>query len=115
MTEVFDMAVKELSGLSGASYEKSLSNLIKEGIDVIGPKSKVRCAPKDKKAVSSAVRKLNGGQVRLTVDERGIDTIGGVALTTTDGSVKFDNTFEARLERMRPALRKEAAGLLTAG
>jgi V/A-type H+-transporting ATPase subunit E len=72
------------------------------------------CATKDKKAVSSAVRKLNGGQVKLAFDDEPVDTIGGVVLTAADGSIKFDNTFEARLERMRPNLRKEVAGLLTA-
>jgi V/A-type H+-transporting ATPase subunit E len=115
VNEVFDLAVKEVSEASGASYEKALARLISEGVDVIGPKAKVMSSSKDKKAVSSAVRKLSSGNVKLQFDDEPVETIGGVVLTTAGGSVKFDNTFEARLERMRPTLRKEVAGLLTGG
>jgi V/A-type H+-transporting ATPase subunit E len=47
------------------------------------------------------------------LSEDSIETIGGIVLSNADGTVKFDNTFESRLERMRPALRKEVAGILT--
>ena len=90
-----------------------MTALIREGLDVIGPRAVVHCSTKQRKAVSSVVRRLNKGSVRLTVDEKGIETIGGVTLTTSNGSVKFDNTFEARLERMRPTLRKDVAAILT--
>lgn len=106
--------MKEISGSSGTAYEKSLTMLISEGVEVIGPKARVHCNSKDRKAVASALKKL-GGQAKLTLEEGAVPTIGGVVLTTPDGSVKFDNTFEARLERMRPELRREVAGHLTAG
>jgi len=38
--------------------------------------------------------------------------MGGVVLTTSDGSIRFDNTFEARLERTKPTLRKDVAAIL---
>lgn len=110
--EVFDLATKEISSASGSSYEASIANLIKEGIEVIGQKAKVQCAPKDKKAVASAIKKLEGGQTKLILDEAPVETMGGVVLTTHDGSVRFDNTFEARLERMKPTLRKDVAAIL---
>jgi V/A-type H+/Na+-transporting ATPase subunit E len=114
VTEVFDSAVRKVSSLSGEAEEASLTTLLKEGMEAIGTKAVVHSSAKERKAVSAAVRKLNKGPVRLSVDEKGIETIGGVMLTTSDGSVKFDNTFEARLERMRPSLRKEVAAILTA-
>jgi len=113
VNEAFDSAVRRVSSLSDSAVESSLAALIREGMDAIGPKAVVHCSAKQRKAVSSAVRKLNKGVVKLTVDEKGIETIGGVVLSTSNGSVKFDNTFEARLERMRPTLRKEVAGILT--
>ena len=113
VNEVFDSAVRRVSALSDSAIESSLNGLIKEGIDVIGPRAVVHCSAKQRKAVTSAVRKLNKGPVRLTVDEKGIETMGGVILASPNGSVRFDNTFEARLERMRPNLRKEVAGILT--
>lgn len=113
ITEVFDAAAKKVSQTSGSYHEASLARLIKEGVDVLGPKARVLCAAKDNRAVSAAVEKLAGKEGRLVVETLGVDTIGGVVLTSGDGSVKFDNTFEARLERMRPSLRKEVAALLT--
>jgi len=112
LNEVFDLAVKEVSGMSGEAHEKSLARLIQEGLEVIGPKATVLCSAREKKAVASSIRRL-GGKAKVTLDDQSIDTIGGVMLATDDGSVRFDNTFEARLERMRPALRKEVAGILT--
>jgi V/A-type H+/Na+-transporting ATPase subunit E len=112
VNEAFDLAAKQISSESGASQEKALASLIQEGLDVIGPKARVQCAAKDRRAVSSAIRKL-GSKAKLSLDDEEIDTTGGVILTTPDGSVRFDNTFEARLERMRPTLRKEVAAILT--
>jgi V/A-type H+-transporting ATPase subunit E len=112
VNEVFELATKEIAGSSGPSYEKSIAGLIKEGIGVIGQKAKVGCSSKDNKVVASAIRKLEGGQTKLTLEETPIETMGGVVLTTPDSSVRFDNTFEARLERMRPTLRKDVAAIL---
>ena len=112
VNEVFDLAAKQISLVSGVPQEQALATLIREGLDVIGPRAKVSCASKDRKAVSSAIRKL-GRKAKLSLDDRELDTMGGVILTTPDGTVRFDNTFEARLERMRPTLRKAVAAILT--
>jgi len=113
VNEVFDMAMKEISESEGAAYERAMVDLIKQGLDVIGHKASVSCSTKDKKAVSAAIHKLNSSTVKLTLEDKHIETIGGVILTTSDGSVRFDNTFEARLERDKATLRKEVAGILT--
>jgi V/A-type H+-transporting ATPase subunit E len=112
VNEAFDRAAKQISTVSGASQEKALASLIQEGFDTIGPRARVSCASKDRKAVSSTIRRF-GGKAKLSLDDREIDTMGGVILTKSDGTVRFDNTFEARLERMRPTLRKEVAAILT--
>jgi V/A-type H+/Na+-transporting ATPase subunit E len=112
VNEVFDLATKEVSSASGPSHEKSIASLIKEGIGVIGTKAKVQCSSKDTKAVASAIRKLEGGQTKLTLEEEPVETLGGVVLITPDGSIRFDNTIEARLERMKPILRKDVAAIL---
>ena len=112
VNEAFDLAAKQISAVSGASQEKALASLIEEGLEVIGSRARVSCASKDRKAVSAAMKKL-GNTAKLSLDEEDVDTMGGVILTTTDGTVRFDNTFEARLERMRPTLRKAVAAILT--
>jgi V/A-type H+/Na+-transporting ATPase subunit E len=113
VTEVFDSAVAHISKSSGSDYEKPLERLVEEGVNAIGPRAKVQCSSRDRKVVSSVIRKLDREGSKLTLESEPIETIGGVVLTSTDGTVRFDNTFEARLERMRPTLRKEVAAMLT--
>jgi V/A-type H+-transporting ATPase subunit E len=113
VNEVFGLAVEELKAGSGSAYQRALGRLVQEGLDVIGPRAKISCSSRDRKTVAAAVRTLNGGKVKLTLDDESIETIGGVVLLTPDGSVRFDNTFEARLERSKSTLRKEVAGILT--
>ena len=112
VNSAFDSAIEAISEEKGASYEKAMARLIQEGLDVIGLKARVQCSSKDKSAVAAAVKRLSGKE-KVSMDEDPIDTIGGVVLASPDGSVRFDNTFEARLERMRPILRKEVAAILT--
>jgi V/A-type H+-transporting ATPase subunit E len=108
----FDAATKIISAERGASYEKAMTRLIQEGLDVIGQRAKVQCSTKDRRTAAAAMKKLGA---RASLVEESTETIGGVVLSSPDGTVRFDNTFEARLERMRPSLRKEVASILTAG
>jgi len=112
VNEAFDMAARQISSVTGAALERALAVLIHEGVDVIGPRAKVQCASKDRRAVASTIKKF-GSKAKLSLEDKEIDTMGGIVLATPDGTVRFDNTFEARLERMRPTLRKEVASILT--
>ena len=111
VNEAFERATKAISDSTGSDYERAMGRLIQEGLDIIGSPAKVRCASKDSKTVASAIKKLPD-KTKATLDDEPIETIGGVVMSTPDGTVRFDNTFEARLERMRPALRKDVASLL---
>lgn len=110
--EVFKAATENISKMSGARMEKSLATLIAEGIDVIGTTAKVWVSERDRKAASSAVKNLVDAGAKLAIGDKGVETIGGAVLTSPDGSIRFDNTVESRLERMRPVLRKEVAAML---
>jgi V/A-type H+-transporting ATPase subunit E len=112
VNEAFESATHTISTSTGAGYERAIGRLIQEGLDIIGSRAKVQCSSKDKRVVASAIKKL-AGKEQATLDEEPIETIGGVVMTTPDGSVRFDNTFEARLERTKPVLRKEVAAILT--
>ncbi len=111
VNEVFSEAMKEAVAVPHARHVKSLAGLIMEGVGVIGEKASVSCNSKDRKAVAEAIGKL-GRKLKLTLDADPIDCAGGVVLASPDGSVRFDNTLESRLERLKPDLRKEVAGLL---
>jgi V/A-type H+/Na+-transporting ATPase subunit E len=110
VNEAFELATKEIS--DSETYSDAIDRLIEEGLEIIDRNAKVQCSTKDKKVVAAAIRKL-GGNTKVSLDDEPIDTVGGVVLTTTDGTVRFDNTIEARLERMKPTLRKEVAAVLT--
>ncbi len=112
VNDAFEQATKALGGSSGADFDRAVAGLIQEGLDVIGSRAKVQCASKDRRLVAGAIKRI-GERAKLTLDDEPIETIGGVVLSTPDGTVRFDNTFEARLERMRPTLRKEVAAVLT--
>jgi V/A-type H+-transporting ATPase subunit E len=114
VNETFDLAARQIAEASGVLYQKAMGGLIQEGLDVIGRRARVKCASKDRRVVSSAIRRLRT-RAKVSLDGEPIETTGGVVLTTPDGSVRFDNTFEARLERTRPSLRKEVAAILTSG
>ncbi len=115
VNEVFAAAMAGLSEMSQSAREKSLTTLIQGGVDAIGGLAKVSCNEKDAEIVSEVIKKMNSGTTRLSVGDRRLATLGGVVLTSPDGTVKFDNTFEARLERLKPLLRKQVADLLTGG
>jgi len=111
--EVFSGAVSQIPKLEGKRYEAALKQLLKEAIDVIGPNALVSTNSRDAKEVFSVARGIAGEKARLTPGDKRLDTIGGVVLTTPDKNIRFDNTFEARLERLRPILRKEVASVLS--
>lgn len=115
VNEVFATAMAKAAATSPTEYENAITRLITEGVGFIGATARVACRSEDGGLVSSVIKKLNRASTRLTLDEKSLNTIGGVVLTSPDGTVKFANTFEARLERLRPILRKEVANLLTGG
>lgn len=110
--EAFSSAVSQIPKLEGKRYEEALKRLLTEAIDVIGPNALVSTNARDAKEVFSIAKGIKGERARLTPGDKRLDTIGGVVLTTPDKSVRFDNTFEARLERLRPTLRKDVAAVL---
>lgn len=115
VNEIFAGALARLSKVSPSAREKSLTALIQGGVDAIGGHARVACSEKDNEVVSGVIKKMNSGSTRLVLDDKSLDTLGGVVLTSPDGTVKFDNTFEARLERSKALLRKQVAELLTGG
>lgn len=111
--QVFQDALKKISEGGSAQYEKALTRLIEDGLSVLGKGATVACNAKDKKIVSSVIGELNREEhAELKLDEKAIETVGGVILSSKDTTIRFDNTFEARLERIKPQLRREVARVL---
>ncbi len=109
----FSLAEEKLKEVvSSEEYEKILKDLIREAISTIGREDlEVLCRKEDEKVVKKIIKDLSG--VELAKDN--ISTIGGVIVRSKDRQVQVDNTFEARLTRMRDNLRIEVAKILFGG
>ena len=66
---------------------------------------------KDKDIVKSAISKISGAEL----SSEDIDCMGGVKVTSKDGSMTFENTIDARFERMKPLIRKNIAAKFNLG
>ncbi|NDB32347.1 MAG: V-type ATP synthase subunit E [Nitrososphaeria archaeon] len=105
--KVFEKAISKLQNADrGADYSKLISTLLQESIDVIGtPEIIVQTNSKDASVVQSLLSKFPGA----TLSSDQIDCLGGIRVQSKDGTMKFDNTIDARLERLKPLIRKDIA------
>jgi vacuolar-type H+-ATPase subunit E/Vma4 len=108
--EVFDEALSQLAReQSGEKRRAVLEKLISESIDITGGDSFViKASGKDHALLSGIANRISKvKKVRLQVAKESISSIGGVTITSSDGYVSYDNTYEARLARAKPMLRKQ--------
>lgn len=105
--KVFEKAIKKLHDADrNNDYSKLISTLLQESIDTIGTSEiVVQTNSKDKSVVQSLISKFPGA----TLSSDLIDCLGGIKVQSKDGTMKFDNTIDARLERLKPLIRKDIA------
>ena len=112
--QVMKIALKEISEMPrDEKYVNVLHNLIVEGLNYI-PSSEVviYVNERDKLIMPEVLKKFNYLDRKLTIGEKPIKTVGGVFLSSVDGSVIFDNTFETRLMKNDPRIRVEIYKIL---
>jgi vacuolar-type H+-ATPase subunit E/Vma4 len=116
VTKIFDEALNRLSALSGDRTEKALKNLISEALNAIDGNVILFCRKEDSELVEKIAQEFSRSTKRtITVSKNHILCKGGIQAASEDGSVMYDNTYEARLGRIRQLLRKEVVKILTAG
>jgi V/A-type H+-transporting ATPase subunit E len=116
VAKVFDEALNKLSTLSGDRAEKVLKQLIAEALEIIDGNVIIFCRKEDSEIVKKIARDLRKStKCNITVSEKYILCKGGIQASSEDGSVVYDNTYEARLNRIRQLLRKEVVKILTVG
>ncbi|MEM0482446.1 MAG: V-type ATP synthase subunit E family protein [Nitrososphaerota archaeon] len=90
-------------------YRQGLKALMREALEFVGgDEVVVECSREDQQLVKELARELGkevGVKIRLS--ENFLESVGGVRVIRSDGSMIFDNTVEARLERMREEIRRE--------
>lgn len=115
VNRVFDESLKKMDDHSSMkNYGKSLKKFLEEGVNAIGGAEFAvvsRSADKDLlKKISHEVEKEHN--VKIQVASETLESRGGVQVKSRDGSVIYDNTIEARLERLKPLLRKQISEIL---
>jgi V/A-type H+-transporting ATPase subunit E len=105
--KVFEKAIKKIQDTDrNKDYAKLISSMLEESIGAIGTSDIViQTNSKDKSVVESILSKFKGAV--LSSDT--IDCLGGIMVKSKDGTMTFDNTIDARLERLKPLIRKDIA------
>ena len=105
--KVFEKAIEKISSSThNENYSKFMKSLLEESINALGTSDVIISTnSKDKEVVQGLLSKFSGAKLSSGL----IDCLGGVEVKSKDGSMMFDNTIDARIERMKPLIRKDIA------
>ena len=103
---------KALDEIASADHSNLIKTLLDEATKILGTTDvTVFTNAKDKDAVQSALSQFSGAELASET----IDCLGGVIVKSKDGTMTFDNTIDARIERLKPLIRKEIASKFGVG
>ena len=115
--KAFQEALKKLEKtVESEAYIKSLCSIIETTAPQLGEAEvRVRLNSKDLKRKNEILKNLKlPSNLKITVDNTPINTVGGCILETLDGKIRIDETFEARVAAAEKAIKKEIAKILFA-
>lgn len=104
---VFEKALEQIAGTDrGGDYADLIRAMMDEATRILGTSDvTVLASKKDADVVKSSLSKISGAELSSET----IDCLGGVIVKSKDGTMTFDNTIDARIERMKPLIRKQIA------
>jgi len=105
--KVFTKALDEITNNDrSGDYANLIKSLLDESTRILGTSEViVSTNSKDRDVVQSTLSGFPGSE--LSSDT--IECIGGVIIKSKDGAMTFDNTLDARIERLKPLIRKDIA------
>ena len=111
--KVLEKAKEKISNMDrNSEYSSLITKLLTEATSALNTSDVIVFTnSKDKDVVQSAVSNISGAE--LSNDT--IDCMGGVKVTSKDGSMSFDNTIDARIELLKPLIRKDIAAQFNLG
>jgi len=109
MNKVFENALAKLSKNKPKEYKEAMRKMVSEAVEAVGAEKVILSCNSDDKSLVQGIAKQVSKSIEVSVAGKPIVCVGGVRAATTDGSIGFDNTLEARLIRMKPILRKQIA------
>jgi len=111
--KVFTTALDRISSADrSGDYSNLIKTLLEEATQILGTtKVIVSTNSKDKDLVQSALSKYPGAEL----SSKTINCLGGVVVKSKEGEMKFDNTIDARIQRLKPLLRKQISSQFGVG
>ena len=104
--DVFEKALSKISTERNSDYSNLIKSLIEDATKTLGTTDViVYTNSQDKDTVQSSLSNFAGAELASDT----IECLGGVKVKSKDGSMTFDNTIDARFDRMKPLIRKEIA------
>jgi V/A-type H+-transporting ATPase subunit E len=107
IAKVFAKALDEIANTErSGDYSNLIKSLLDESTKILGTTEiVVSTNTKDKEIVQSMLSQYPGSEL----SPEPITCLGGVKIKSKDGSMTFDNTVDAKIERLKPLIRKDIA------
>ncbi len=105
--KVFTKALDEIANADrSGDYTNLIKSFMDESTKTLGTTEVlVFTNNKDKDIVQSLISQYPGAEVSSET----IECLGGVKVKSKDGAMTFDNTIDAKIERLKPLIRKDIA------
>ncbi len=105
--KVFTNALDQIANADrSGDYSNLIRSLLDESTQILGTSEViVYTNSKDKDVVQSALSGYPGSELSSET----IECLGGVKIKSKDGAMTFDNTLDAKIERLKPIIRKDIA------
>jgi V/A-type H+-transporting ATPase subunit E len=105
--KVFTKSLEEIKNADrGGDYKNLIKTLLDDATKILGTTNVVvHTNSKDKDVVSSILSQFPGAELSSKM----VDILGGVIVKSKDGAMTFDNSLDARIDRLKALIRKEIA------
>jgi len=113
VTRVFEKSLDEIKNADrSGDYANLIKSLLDDATKILGTTNVVvHTNSKDKDVVSSTLSQFPGAELSSEL----VDCLGGVIVKSKDGAMTFDNSIDARIDRLKPLIRKEIASKFGVG
>ena len=103
---VFSKALDQIANKRDDDYPKLIKTLLDEATQILGTSDLIVFTNnKDKDVVQTTLSQFTGSELNSDT----IECLGGIIVKSKDGAMTFDNTIDARIERLKPLIRKDIA------
>ena len=111
--KVFSTALDQIANTEkNEDYSNLIKLLLEESKQILGTSELVVYTnSKDKDVVHPILEQFPGSELSPET----IECLGGVTVKSKDGAMTFDNTIDARIDRLKPLIRKEIASKFGVG